>query len=623
MLPCSSSTPPATTPTSAAAATAAVYISELSTTQQLVASAVAQQQCLQQQAAAAQLSVPQTANAAMAEAVAAVAEFSGSMGAPTVGTASQQHQQLLQQQQDRSRSRSRQQSPSPTVGMPTMSTTPTAVSPTTMPATNSATAAAAAAQQQQQHQQQQMSFGGEDFYNTNTNNSTMTPSTTSPFGASMSLPLQQPHYGSGSPSPPSLVRYNSGPIQLTPVGSLPPASQPTPQLRPASTAPFSHTLTSAVVASALASNSSHPATSQPMMSYEQQQGLVGGGAAAGKGLPQENTPGAGQQPMMMPTLRAVTDANGTPQSTTTTSPGDHQTGGVSPAGQGNTLRDHQDSGVPVMQPRKTSHKRERSMHSATPALADPSTAPVVKCSKGDAGGMGTQHITMGTSPDSCILGAAVVARSGDASPLQNTGGFGSASGSLPLPEAPSGGTSSLGTTPPTGVTPLLGSTPTGNEATNDGFDLDGDVAALMQAALAPKPGKRRGRPPGRAHNAVPAAPGEPREPTDAEILECLLREDPARRQLPVDEIKKLVRREKNRISAAISRSRVQQYTAALESRVRTLQAEQAELYGWLQAPPQALPHRVLLVGPAAAAATAAAGVSSPTKNRPPIRHLSL
>lgn len=543
LLPTPSSTPPATTPTSAAAATAAVYISELSATQQMVAAAAQQQQRLvqQQQATVVQLSVPQTANAAMAEAVAAVAEFNLPMqGGSGGGGSSINTSQSYQQQQQ--------------------------------PA---ASAPLATQHQQPQQQQQQQHLSAFE--------------SASAFGSSLSLPLPM------APPSPRLRRYGSGSVQLNPAGSLPLVPALTPQLRPASGEPFPPTLTSAVVASARTHQMSRAAS-------------LGGQVQALQ--PQQHDTTMHQDsraiPMMVPTLRPVADTHYHHRV-------QHQHHTASPSRASTSPGDSAGAEEGLL-PRKPSHKRERSLYSATPALADPATAPTIKCSKADMGGVGTQHIVMGTSPDSCLLGSVAIARSGDASPLQSA--FGTP-GSLPLPDPPV-------STPPPGLSgPLTtGNTPIKFEETHmAGYDLNADVAELMQTALAPKPGKRRGRPPGRTQT-IPAAVGEPREPTDAEILEHLLREDPARRQLPADEIKKLVRREKNRISAAISRARVQQYTAALESRVRTLQAEQAELYGWLQAPPQALPHRVLLVGPAAAAA-AAMGASSPTNPRPPVRHLSL
>jgi hypothetical protein len=232
---------------------------------------------------------------------------------------------------------------------------------------------------------------------------------------------------------------------------------------------------------------------------------------------------------------------------------------------------------------------------------------------------------LGTSPDSCILAATVAAStggsSGDVSPLN---GVYTRSDTMPEPPSTQHQQQYQQLQQPSLSAPE--STTTTADANNSGsgntnaasFEVDDDVMALMQAALTPKTGKRRGRPPG-ARVGIASA-DEPHEPTDAEILESLLKEDPTRRQLPVDELKKLVRKEKNRISAATSRNRTANYTSALESRVKALQAEQAELSGWLQAPPQALPHRVMLVGPAAAAAASA---GADTTGRPPVRHLSL
>lgn len=279
-------------------------------------------------------------------------------------------------------------------------------------------------------------------------------------------------------------------------------------------------------------------------------------------------------------------------------------------------------------PRKPSHKRERSLRSANPITADPTTAPTIKCAKGHSGedgGVTSSDSGLGTSPDSCILAATVAAStggsSGDVSPLN---GVYTRSDTMPEPPSTQHQQQYQQLQQPSLSAPE--STTTTADANNSGsgntnaasFEVDDDVMALMQAALTPKTGKRRGRPPG-ARVGIASA-DEPHEPTDAEILESLLKEDPTRRQLPVDELKKLVRKEKNRISAATSRNRTANYTSALESRVKALQAEQAELSGWLQAPPQALPHRVMLVGPAAAAAASA---GADTTGRPPVRHLSL
>ena len=373
----------------------------------------------------------------------------------------------------------------------------------------------------------------------------------------------------------------------------------TPQLRPATTEPFSASLASAVLAAAHATNAS----------YQHDFGDV-------------HAP----KPLLRPVVTTTT------LNTTTEMPEDGQL------------------------PRKPSHKRERSLRSASPALADPSTAPTIKCAKGHNDGTADNDEDIingfGTSPDSCILAAQVAVSvggsSGDVSPLNGIHTRVNAMPEPPLaPQLQVQQQQQQQQLQQQQMQPALsgpGSSTTTGDANNDAaggggggagghaaaagnFEVDDDVVALMQAALAPKTGKRRGRPPGSRSTSTPPVGGvvagdeQPREPTEAEILEIVFKEDPSRRQLPVDEIKKLVRKEKNRISAAISRNRNANYTAALESRVKALQAEQAELSGWLQAPPQGLPHRVLLVGPAAAAAAMEAATGQ--SGRPPIRHLSL
>jgi bZIP transcription factor len=375
----------------------------------------------------------------------------------------------------------------------------------------------------------------------------------------------------------------------------------TPQLRPATIDPFPKSLASAVLAAQAAQESHHHQLDNPSSL-----GLNAGG--------NNETPFLRPAATIAPAPTATAAGRGIPE--------DGQL------------------------PRKPSHKRERSLRSASPALADPSTAPTIKCAKGhnndNDSGEGTSSSGgssgLGTSPDSCILAAAVAASvggsSGDASPLNGVYTRSNIMPEPPLAHQPQNFQQQEQQPPAlapasTTTTADVNNSADANAAAAGSFEVEDDVMALMQAALAPKAGKRRGRPPGSRTNTTPAAPDEPREPSDAEILEIVLREDPSRRNLPVDEIKKLVRKEKNRIAAAISRIRTANYTAALESRVKALQAEQAELSGWLQAPPQALPHRVLLVGPAAAAAAAAAGAAGGVLDangqplRPPIRHLSL
>ena len=76
-----------------------------------------------------------------------------------------------------------------------------------------------------------------------------------------------------------------------------------------------------------------------------------------------------------------------------------------------------------------------------------------------------------------------------------------------------------------------------------------------------------------------------------------------------------MRREKNKLSAALSRAGKASYTVALEGRVRKLQEEQVWLATQLLEPPAGSPHRAALQPQGGAAE------ESPAK--PPIRHLSV
>lgn len=265
------------------------------------------------------------------------------------------------------------------------------------------------------------------------------------------------------------------------------------------------------------------------------------------------------------------------------------------------------------------------MRSAAPHLADPSTAPTVKASKGEGtpGSLGTSPV----SPCNMMEGIFASSSSGEASPLgsmPSSALTAAAAVAAGLMFTPGQGSTPQGAGPGAQQAAAAGGGSVAGPSSVAGTDADA-LAAIIDATLAPKPGKRRGRPPGRARTAI--IPTEEAsaalEPTDAEILERLLQEDPSRRAFPPEELKKLVRREKNRITAAISRQRTQVYTAHLESQVKRLEAEQAALAGWLQAPPQGAPHRVLLSGPLVtsdgAAEQGAAGLMPP----PPVRHLSL
>lgn len=151
---------------------------------------------------------------------------------------------------------------------------------------------------------------------------------------------------------------------------------------------------------------------------------------------------------------------------------------------------------------------------------------------------------------------------------------------------------------------------------SDGLEIDDEIAKIIEETLSTPPGmKRRGRPPGRSKNAD-NIPGFV-EPTDAEILANLLLENNQLKSMPADELKKLIRKEKNKISAAISRYRIQYETKVLESKLKKLEQEKLSLSQWLQTTPEIQPHRLLL---ADGHNIPVAGDEAP---RPPIRHLSL
>lgn len=151
---------------------------------------------------------------------------------------------------------------------------------------------------------------------------------------------------------------------------------------------------------------------------------------------------------------------------------------------------------------------------------------------------------------------------------------------------------------------------------SDGLEIDDEIAKIIEETLATPPGmKKRGRPPGRSKNAD-NIPGFV-EPTDAEILANLLLENNQLKAVPPDELKKLIRKEKNKISAAISRYRIQHETKVLESKLKKLEQEKLSLSQWLHTAPEIQPHRILL----------AEGQNIPCTGeevpRPPVRHLSL
>ncbi|GAB4813794.1 hypothetical protein N2152v2_000840 [Parachlorella kessleri] len=135
-----------------------------------------------------------------------------------------------------------------------------------------------------------------------------------------------------------------------------------------------------------------------------------------------------------------------------------------------------------------------------------------------------------------------------------------------------------------------------------------EINAIIAKALAKPPGKRRGRPPGRRSGALP--PEYEAELEEATILRELLLE-PENRALPIEQLKALMRREKNKKMAAISRTKNVMHVCQLEDKVRKLSEEREWLAQQLvHGPsPDLPPHRVMLHGAA----------DTP---RPLLRHLS-
>lgn len=118
----------------------------------------------------------------------------------------------------------------------------------------------------------------------------------------------------------------------------------------------------------------------------------------------------------------------------------------------------------------------------------------------------------------------------------------------------------------------------------DGLDelLDDEIRRVISNTLETPPGtKRRGRPPGRSKNIADILPDGWVEPSDAEILANLLLEKPHMKTLEADELKKNIRKEKNKISAAMSRVRLQNETRDLEGQIRRLEEEHSSLSEWL------------------------------------------
>jgi len=154
------------------------------------------------------------------------------------------------------------------------------------------------------------------------------------------------------------------------------------------------------------------------------------------------------------------------------------------------------------------------------------------------------------------------------------------------------------------------------------IEIDEETSKLIENTFSvPEGTKRRGRPPGKSKNSFCNIPGYT-EPTDSEILATLLTEDPTRKLMPPDELKKLVRKEKNRISAAFSRIKSEYETKKLEGEIQQLEAECVALSEWLNSSvtssPEVLPHRILLSN------GQQISIKDPSEViKPLVRHLSL
>ena len=167
------------------------------------------------------------------------------------------------------------------------------------------------------------------------------------------------------------------------------------------------------------------------------------------------------------------------------------------------------------------------------------------------------------------------------------------------------------------------------------------VVASVYGVVDPPLARRRGRkpkclPPGAQGSDTSASGSYDHSAllSDRRVLAELLIEDPSRLSLSKPELKKLVRKEKNRRSAKISRQRMLDYTSSLEKRVEALRLEQETLLSWLQGKYPSVPaYRLLLsstklddddVSMMTSEGTLANSLSlSKGSHRPLARHLSL
>jgi len=162
---------------------------------------------------------------------------------------------------------------------------------------------------------------------------------------------------------------------------------------------------------------------------------------------------------------------------------------------------------------------------------------------------------------------------------------------------------------------------------SDGLDdlLDDGIRRILSTTLETPPGtKRRGRPPGRSKNIQEVLPDGWVEPTDAEILANLLLENPHLKTLSADELKKHIRKEKNKISAAMSRVRLRNEQDELEGQIRKLEEEHSTLSEWLSTGSGAhVVRRQSGEGGAAGDGSGGGGVPAPAEKMTLVRHFSL
>ena len=151
---------------------------------------------------------------------------------------------------------------------------------------------------------------------------------------------------------------------------------------------------------------------------------------------------------------------------------------------------------------------------------------------------------------------------------------------------------------------------------NRDIKLSAEILQIVDQILPPVGIKRRGRRPGqKLKDQLPGII----EPTDSDILITLLLEDPSAKTLPLEELRKMIRKEKNRIAAALSRVRSEYKMKNLERDLQELQRESSALNKWLDSTPEVKPHRLLFKNNG----LESEAILLDADIKPPIRHLSL